>query len=246
MENVMSESDESEISETPRKSWGKIGAVLLVVVGLIAVSQVLDIRGLLTDALAWIEGLGVLGMAVFLVLYVVACVFVLPGSILTLGAGAIFGLPIGFALVSVSSTLGATATFIIGRYLARDAVAKKISTNKTFKSMDDAVAQQGWKIVFLTRLTPVIPFNIQNYGYGLTSVSLGAYVLASWIGMMPGTVLFTYIGTLTGEAAEGNQGAAAWAMRGVALLATIAVTVVITRIAKKAMADAVTPIAENE
>ena len=114
-----------------------------------------------------------------------------------------------------------------------------MSSNKTFSLIDEAVAQQGWKIVLLTRLTPLIPFSIQNYGYGLTKLSLLPYVIASWIGMMPGTVLYTYVGTLGGEAAGGDQSVATWAMRGVALVATILVTVVITRIAKRALDEAV-------
>lgn len=231
------DSNGGEASRKP--AWVKWVLIIAVLAGLFGVSRVVDIPGLLTDGMAWIEGLGTVGMAVFIVFYILACVLVLPGSVLTLGAGATYGLPIGFALVSVGSTLGATATFVIGRYLARDAVAKKVEASPTFKSIDDAVAQQGWKIVLLTRLTPVIPFNIQNYGYGLTNVQLGAYVLASWIGMMPGTLLYTYIGTLGGEAAQGNQGAGQWIMRGVALVATIAVTVVISRIAKKALDSAV-------
>ncbi|MFP6582015.1 MAG: TVP38/TMEM64 family protein [Candidatus Hydrogenedentota bacterium] len=219
--------------------WVKLVIVLAVLAGLFGVSRVVDIPGLLTDGMARIEGLGMLGMAVFILFYILACILVLPGSVLTLGAGATYGLPIGFALVSIGSTLGATAAFVTGRYLARDAVAKKVDTNPTFKSIDDAVANQGWKIVLLTRLTPVIPFSIQNYGYGLTNVRLGAYVLASWIGMMPGTVLYTYIGTLGGDAAEGGMGTGEWIMNGVALVATIAVTVIISRIAKKALDSAV-------
>ena len=231
--------DVADVDTGKPSALPKLLAFGVVVVGLLVASRFVNITGTLKSALDWIEGLGLLGMAVFVVLYVVACVLVLPGSVLTLGAGAIYGLPVGFALVSVGSTLGATATFVIGRYLARDWVAAKVSGNKTFTLIDDAVAKQGWKIVFLTRLTPLIPFNIQNYGYGLTKVSLFPYVLASWIGMMPGTVLFTYVGTLGGQAAGDEQSAATWAMRAVALVATILVTVVITRIAKKALAEAV-------
>lgn len=240
MDDVMTESAAGETTKESKKtSWPKLLVVGCVVVGLLAASRFVDVPRMLVDALSWIEGLGLLGMAMFVVLYIVACVFVLPGSILTLGAGAIYGLGVGFTLVSVGSTLGASATFVIGRYMARDWVAGKVSSSRTFTLIDEAVAAQGWKIVFLTRLTPLIPFNIQNYGYGLTKVDLLPYVIASWIGMMPGTVLFTYVGTLGGDAAEGGSSAATWAMRGVALVATILVTVVITRIAKKALADAV-------
>lgn len=240
MDTLMNETQTEQSAEkSGRRPWLKFLIVAGVVGALGVGSRFVDLREILSSALNWIEGLGVSGMVVFVILYIVACIFVLPGSVLTLGAGAIYGLPVGFALVSVGSTLGAGATFLIGRYLARDWVAEKVSGNRTFSLIDDAVAQQGWKIVFLTRLTPLIPFNVQNYGYGLTKVSLLPYIAASWIGMMPGTVLFTYIGTLGGEATEGDQSAATWVIRGVALVATILVTVVITRIAKKALADAV-------
>lgn len=239
LEDMAGNAVDQSSEESTKAVWPKVLLAGLVVVGLLAASRFVDIPGLLNGALEWIEGLGYTGMAVFVLLYIVACIFVLPGLILTLGAGAIYGLGVGFALVSVGSTLGASVTFMIGRYLARDWIAEKVSGNKTFSLMDDAVAQQGWKIVFLTRLTPLIPFNIQNYGYGLTKVSFLPYVIASWIGMMPGTVLFIYVGTLGGDAAGGGSSAATWAMRGVALAATILVTVVITRIAKKALADAV-------
>ncbi len=234
-------STHTEETKTPpkRSPWMKLIFIATAVCAVIALAQVVDIPGMIAAVLAWVENLGAVGMAVFVGLYILACVLVLPGSAITLGGGAIYGLPLGFALVSLGSTLGATVTFIIARYLARDWVAGKVEGNATFKSMDEAVAQQGWKIVFLTRLTPLIPFNIQNYGYGLTKVSLPHYILASWIGMMPGTLLYVYIGTLGGEAAEGGQTAGQWAMNGIALVATIVVTVVITRMAKKALKDAV-------
>jgi uncharacterized membrane protein YdjX (TVP38/TMEM64 family) len=228
-----------QVTESGKSGQLKLVLIVGLILGLLVASRFVDIPGALKGALDWIEGLGVLGMVVFVVLYIVACIFVLPGPALTLGAGAIYGLPIGFALVSVGSTLGASCTFVIGRYFARDWVEAKVSSNKTFSLIDEAVAQQGWKIVFLTRLTPLIPFNIQNYGYGLTKVSLLPYAVASWIGMMPGTVLFTYVGTLGGEAAGGDSSVASWVMRGVALVATILVTVVITRIAKRALDEAV-------
>lgn len=240
MEHTVADTDSQHDSDSSGKSnYAKWAIVAIVIVGLIVASRFLDIRGMLTSAMDWIESQGPIGMVVFILLYIVACVFALPGSVLTLGAGATYGLPIGFALVSVGSTLGATATFVIARYLARDAVASKVESRPSFKAMDDAVANQGWKIVFLTRLSPLFPFNLQNYGYGLTKVSLPAYVLASWIGMIPGTVLYTYVGTLGGQAAEGGTTTGEWILRAIALVATIAVTVIISRIAKKALNQAV-------
>ncbi len=193
-----------------------------------------------TDLLAWIDQVGPVGMAVFVVVYVVATVFFLPGSPLTLGAGAIFGLLRGAILVSLASTLGAAMAFIVGRYLARDWVARKIEKNAKFSAIDGAVGREGWKIVLLTRLSPIFPFNLLNYAYGLTNVKLGHYVLASWIGMMPGTVMYVYLGSLARLGAEVQETTTGEiVLRIVGLIATIAVTVYITRIAKRALKEKV-------
>ena len=188
------------------------------------------------NLLNWIDDLGIIGPIVFILAYIVACVFFIPGSALTLGAGALFGVVRGSILVSVASTLGATAAFLVGRYLARDGVARKIEGNQKFSAIDKAVGREGWKIVGLTRLSPIFPFNLLNYAYGLTDVRLRDYVLASWIGMMPGTVMYVYIGSLARLGVEAAETSVAQTvLRIVGLIATIAVTVFITRIAKEAL-----------
>ena len=139
--------------------------------------------------------------------------------------------------VSISATLGATAAFLVGRYLARDAIARKIERNEKFAAIDRAVADEGWKIVLLTRLSPVFPFTLLNYAFGLTRVKLSHYVLASWIGMMPGTVMYVYLGSLVNVGAGHRQRTTGeWVLYGVGLLATIAVTVFVTPLARKALA----------
>ena len=238
----MNEESNSATEDDARGGRGpliKIAALVVAIAGLLILSRFFDIRGVIDSSLNWIEGQGALGALSYVLLYIVACVFLLPGSLLTLGAGAIYGLFKGFLLCSAASTLGACAAFLVGRYVARDWVATKISANPKFKAIDEAVAQEGWKIVFLTRLTPVLPFNLQNYAYGLTKVSFGQYFLASWIGMMPGTVLYVYLGYIGGSATESGTTPAQWAMRVVGLLATIIVTVFVTRIARKALSKAV-------
>lgn len=200
----------------------------------------MNVAGLFQRALDWIDQIGPIGIVVFILLYVLACVLFIPGSILTLGAGALFGVVRGSILVSLASTLGATAAFVIGRYLARDWVAAKIEKNHKFAAIDRAVGNEGWKIVGLTRLSPIFPFALLNYAYGLTKVSLPHYVLASWIGMMPGTVMYVYIGSLARlgvDAAEAST--AQTVLRIVGLIATVLVTVYITRIAKQALAQKV-------
>src|SRR5262249_6857951 len=142
----------------------------------------------------------------------------------------------GCIYTSIGATLGATAAFLVGRYLARGWVAKRIEGNATFSAIDRAVADEGWKIVGLTRLSPVFPFNLLNYGFGVTRVKLRDYVLASWIGMMPGTILYVYLGSLARAAGDRTRTPAEWALYGVGLIATILVTITITRIARKALA----------
>lgn len=194
---------------------------------------------LLQSSLTWVAGLGPWGPAALAGLYVVACVLFLPGWILSLGAGALFGPLVGTVAVSAGATLGSAAAFLIGRHVARDWVARRLAGFPAFKTIDDAVSAQGWKIVLLTRLSPVFPFNLLNYGYGLTGVRLRSYVIASWAGMLPGTITYVYLGSLVRNLAELGHGhartPAEWILYGVGLAATLAVTVVVTRIARAAL-----------
>jgi uncharacterized membrane protein YdjX (TVP38/TMEM64 family) len=237
----------SEPAEDPgptgeRALKGKLVLGILLAAALIAAARFFHLQHLLGSALEWIRALGAAGPVIFVAAYVLATVFFLPGSVLTIGAGALFGVVKGTILVSVAATLGAVCAFLVGRYLARDWVERKIEGNAKFRAIDDRVAEEGWKIVGLTRLSPIFPFNLLNYAYGITKVSLRDYFLASWIGMLPGTVLYVYIGSLAGDlavsgAAGGSATAARWIFRGVGLLATAAVTVIIARIARSALRE---------
>lgn len=212
---------------------------LLLALAVAAVAGALvyfDARALLAAALDGLRELGPWGPAIFVLLYIAATVLFVPGSALTLGAGALFGVGLGSALVSVGATLGATAAFLIGRHLARGWVAKKIAGNPAFAALDRAVAAEGWKIVGLARLSPAFPYSLLNYAFGLTRVSLRDYVLASWLGMMPGTVMYVYLGSLARAAGERTRTPAEWALYGLGLLATIAVTILVTRLARAALA----------
>jgi uncharacterized membrane protein YdjX (TVP38/TMEM64 family) len=192
--------------------------------------------------LLWISSLGAVAPVVFIAAYVAACVLFIPGSIMTIGAGVLFGVVRGSIYVSIGATAGATAAFLIGRYFARDWVARKLAGNATFNAIDAAVGREGWKIVGLTRLSPVFPFNLLNYAYGLTSVSLRDYLLASWIGMLPGVVMYTYIGSLIGDltrigAAQTTRPAGYWILNVVGLAATVGVALYAARIARRALAE---------
>ncbi|MCI0458159.1 MAG: VTT domain-containing protein [Gemmataceae bacterium] len=216
-------------------------------VGLIALSLLLVWRQLPVGPAVqmledWIESLGMWGPLVFGLIYVAAVVALIPGSALTLAAGALFGLVGGTVVASLASTTGAALAFLTSRYLARDRIAAKLRQYPRFDAIDKAIAESGWKIVALLRLSPAVPFNLQNYLYGLTGIRFWPYVLTSWLAMLPGTFLYVYLGHVgreSLEAAAGGterpRGAAEWAMLIVGLLATIAVTVYITYLARKAL-----------
>jgi len=234
----MSDSGKTSASSDFRWKW-------LVYIGVAAalfmVAKYFHVQDQLKQALDWVGGLGPWGAVAFVALYVVATVFFIPGSVLTLGAGALFGVVYGSIYVSIGSTLGATCAFLVGRHLARDAIARKIEGNERFAAIDKAVGREGWKIVGLTRLSPVFPFTLLNYAFGLTGVKLRDYVLASWIGMMPGTLMYVYLGSLAKAAAgEHTRTTGEWVLYGVGLLATIVVTAFVTRIAKQALAKRIT------
>ncbi|NEN91387.1 MAG: TVP38/TMEM64 family protein [Okeania sp. SIO3H1] len=214
--------------------------IVFVVATLLIIAHKFNAQQLLINALDWIKTLGPWGPIAFIIIYILATVLFLPGSLLTLGAGLLFGPIFGSIYVSISSTIGATCAFLVGRYLARGWVSKQIEGNENFKAIDEAVADEGWKIVGLTRLSPIFPFNLLNYAFGLTQVSLPDYFFASWIGMMPGTVMYVYLGSLAGSLATlgtegGTRTTAEWILYGVGLIATIAVTVYVTKIARKAL-----------
>ncbi|MFN6478034.1 TVP38/TMEM64 family protein [Nostoc sp. DedQUE07] len=199
-------------------------------------------QAILREALQWIESLGAVGAIAFIVLYIIATVAFFPGSILTLGAGVIFGAVWGSLYVFIGATLGATAAFLVGRYLARSWVAGKIADNKKFAAIDEAVGREGLKIVLLTRLSPIFPFNLLNYAFGITGVSLQDYFIGS-LGMIPGSIMYVYIGSLGGNLAmigtetQPTNPTLQWAIRILGLIATVAVTVYVTRIARKALEE---------
>jgi uncharacterized membrane protein YdjX (TVP38/TMEM64 family) len=192
---------------------------------------------------AWVDGLGVWGPVVFILGYAAAVVGFAPGSILTLAAGAVFGLLEGTVYVFVAATVGASLAFLVSRHVARSAIERRLAGNDRFAAIDRAVGAEGRKIVFLLRLSPVFPFNLLNYALGLTRVRFADYVVAS-LGMLPGTLLYVYYGKLAGDVAalaggavvEKNAGYYAVLLLGLA--ATVVVTTLVTRIARRALREA--------
>ena len=149
----------------------------------------------LQTALDWIAAWRAAAAVPFILFYAFAAVVLLPDSLLTIAAGAIFGLAAGMALVSIGSMLGATAAFFLGRTFARDWVHRRTERWPKYRALDRAIARHGLWMVFLTRLSPIIPYGLLNYAYGITTVRVRDYLLASWVGMLPGTLLYVYAGT---------------------------------------------------
>lgn len=226
--------------------WRRLLWPALALAGLALLFTLLPVQAWLQAGVDWVDDLGAWGPLALVLLYVLACVAMVPGSVLTLGAGAVFGVGLGALTVFIGATLGACAAFLVGRHLARDRVAARVAGNPRFAAIDRAVARQGLRIVLLTRLSPVFPFNLLNYAYGLTGVSFRHYLLGS-VGMLPGTLLYVYLGSAGAQAASAAEHPAAAGSQvlfWLGLAATLAVTVVITRIARSALSaslDSATP-----
>ncbi len=220
---------------------GKIALGLVALAALVALGR--SAGAYVPQFAEWVNGLGFWGPAIFVIGYAAAVVAFVPGSILTLAAGAIFGVVKGTIYVFVAATLGSSLAFLVSRYLARSAIERRLEGNERFAAIDGAVGKEGRKIVFLLRLSPVFPFNLLNYGLGLTRVSFADYVTAA-VGMLPGTLLYVYYGALAGEVAalaggaDVEKGAGYYAVLGLGLVATVVVTTIVTRIARRALAEA--------
>jgi len=213
----------------------------LIVVALFVASRVLPVGDWLRGFQSWVAHKGIWGGVVYGLVYTVAVLLFVPGSVLTIGAGLVFGLGWGTVIVSIASTTAAALAFLIARYLARDRVEALAGRSPKFRAVDQAVREKGWRVVALLRLSPLVPFSVSNYLYGLTPVAFGPYVLASWIAMLPATVLYVWIGAAGKAAADASRGEGRspleWALLGAGLAATAVVTVMITRAARRQLAQ---------
>jgi pyruvate/2-oxoglutarate dehydrogenase complex dihydrolipoamide dehydrogenase (E3) component/uncharacterized membrane protein YdjX (TVP38/TMEM64 family) len=219
--------------------------VILLLAFLIAVGLgffYLPVRQWFMQLEGYVQSLGAIGPVVVALVYVLCTVLFIPGSAITIGSGTLFGLKTGFLVVLVGANLGALCSFLLARTFLREKIARWSDGNPKFRSLDQAIGKQGFKMVLLTRLSPVFPFVLLNYFLGLTAVRTGAYVLANLIGMLPATFLFVYIGAAARDAIAGQMDTSAdfyqQILKYVGLLATIAVVVIVTRIARKALREA--------
>jgi uncharacterized membrane protein YdjX (TVP38/TMEM64 family) len=217
-----------------------VGVILvLIALGLCAAAaSYFPLQAMLARSLAWTATHRQLAGPLFVALYVLATVLLVPGVALTLAGGAIFGTIQGVALVSVASVLGATAAFCLGRTVARRWISARVDAWPRFRALNGALAERGFWIVLLTRLSPAFPYVLLNYAYGITQVSPRQYVLGSWLGMFPATLTYVYAGATAADVAQAlaghtSLGAGRWVLLGIGLIATVAATVLVTRIARR-------------
>ncbi len=243
-----------EVSPANKSATPRLIVAAILVAALLSAPLVLPVKIWFLQFLELLRGFGVGGLILLALFYIVACVLMLPGSILTLGAGFIgatlwpdnlaMALLGGGLAASTGATLGATAAFVLGRTVLRDVAAARIEGNPKFRALDEAIAKNGFKMVFLVRLSPAFPFNLLNYALGLTKVSLRDYFLASWIGMIPGALLYVYLGATAQSLAAATGGTREktpqeYFVLALGLVATILVVWFVTRTAKRAFNEAV-------
>ncbi len=222
-----------------KKYWRWVALFLGLILLSVAISF-LPVAQWVKSFTDWVRHLGLAGAFVFIAVYAIAAVLFLPGAIFTIAAGLVYGIAGGTVVALTGATLGAGLAFLSGRYLLRGRIEKSFKQNKKFTAIDEAIGRQGWKIVGLLRLSPLIPFNVSNYFYGITAIGFWPYLLASFVGMLPGTLLFADLGAI-GQAGLGGgktgHSPLEWTFLGVGLLATIGVTVFVGRLAKKALQE---------
>jgi uncharacterized membrane protein YdjX (TVP38/TMEM64 family) len=219
---------------TGRGRWVAVAAAALAV---FAAVRLLPVEQWLGGFQRWVGGVGPWGGVLYGIVYVAGALLFVPGALLTIGAGLVFGVAWGTVIVSLASTTTAALAFLIARHLARERVAEMARGNEKFEAIDRAIAEKGWKVVALLRLSPVIPFSLSNYLYGLTRVRFAPYLVTSWVAMLPGTILYVWLGAAGRAAAAAGRGQGRspweWALLAAGLAATVAVTVLLSRAARQ-------------
>lgn len=225
---------------TKKLAVGIAGAAALVAIGVLVLRSPTFANAVASGA-EWARGSGAVGVAAFVIAYVIATVFLVPGSVLTIAAGFTYGLGWGVVLVAPTAIFAATAAFLVGRLVVRESVTRRFGDSRRFQAIDAAVEQRGAVIVALLRLSPVFPFVVLNYVLSISKVKTRTYIAASAVGMLPGTTLFVYLGSLASTAAEAARGGAGpsgvrLALLAAGLVATVAVVVIVARLARRELA----------
>jgi len=219
---------ETGIQSSNRMGWGKMLMALALLVLLIIGYRTLPIDEWISTFQSWVQGYGMLGWLIFIVVYAVTTFALLPGSFLTLAAGVIWGLW-AFPIVIVGATIGSAISFIAARHWFHDRVQEKVQSYPRFNAVNQAIGEEGWRVVALLRLSPALPFSLQNWFLGVTPVGFWPSQIATFFGIMPGTLLYIWIGSLGGQAAGDDMSIAKYVVGGLGLLATLVITIVVTK-----------------
>ncbi|MGC8559837.1 MAG: VTT domain-containing protein [Phycisphaerae bacterium] len=220
--------------------WVNRAAPVVIILSLIVIARLLPIGQAINLVQGHIAQWGIVGIIAFGLIYVAATVLLIPGSALTALGGVLFGIWKGTLIVSISATVGAAVAFLLGRYIFRRSIERRLSGKPKFAAIDHAVSARGWVIVALLRLSPIVPFNLSNYFFGLTGIGFWRYVLASWICMLPGTLLYVYLGytaSVATGAGHAGGGVLHWVLLGAGLVIVLWVSLYTARLARKALAS---------
>lgn len=222
-------------SGTRKATILRILVALAVVGSLFALFRFLPVGAWIDEFKIWVRGQGLLGVVAFALAYVgVSLVPGGPAAVMTLAGGAVFGFVKGTIVVSFSSTLGATLAFLLARTVLRERAGRMAASSPRFAGLNRAIEKEGGKIVALVRLSPLFPFTVVNYLFGLTPVRPLSYVFGSWVAMLPGTAAYVYFGAALGDAASGADPVQK-AIKLILGVAAIVATVLIARFAAKAI-----------
>ena len=215
------------------RQWHSFG-IFLVFIVLLAGWAFLPVGDWIDDLLGWIDDFGLFGPPMFILIYILAVILLVPGSALTIAAGIAYG-NWGIPLALFAATAGASAAFLIARYLAHEKVNKLIGKKKILMAVEDVVNSEGWKIIILVRVSPLIPFNVQNYFFGITEVPLLQYAISTFVGLIPGTIINVVIGKLANGGFDG--GIVQWGFLGFGAIASCFLIWHVTRKVKKKLAE---------
>ena len=200
------------------------------------------------QSMAWIEQTGPVGWVWFIVLYTLSCVLFLPGSVLSVGAGAVYGFWGGTALVSLASIAGALANFVSARFLLRRWMERRFAASKKFQALNHVAVKDAWRMVILTRLSPILPHSLVSCAFGLSRLGSWRFLAASWVGFFPISAAYAYSGSVLGKATKAglHQGSWAWAAYALEIGLTIGVTWWITHAAHRALISVAPEVVDGE
>ncbi len=239
----MSETAAALVLDRPRRRL-RIAVLLVLLLIVAAAVMLFPIRDWARVVLDWIRDCGTLGPLIMIALYVPAALFLVPASWLNVAAGFFFGPWIGTIVASVGGALGAGIAFILGRTIARELVESQVKSRPAMQALGAAVGQQGFKIVMLTRLSPVLPYGVLNYLFSVSQVKFRDFLIATWLGMLPVSLMYAYLGSAAQDVMDvypddDSSNGLTQALFVLGLLATIMVTVMVTRLARRALREAV-------